>query len=99
MITGLMLLMAMLSVRSVTSHFPPGTCIKHCVAECTLSGIDVAICTKYCPVRCLSQQISTKQHYCNLGCMLNTCAEFTKDEKAMSDCVSKCNKTKCKINV
>ncbi|KAL6512175.1 Protein tap1 [Orobanche gracilis] len=99
MIAGFMLVIAMLIVGPVTAHLPPGTCIKHCLAECKLSGIDNAVCIKYCPVHCLPRDTSTKEHYCNLGCMLDKCAKFTSDEKNMSDCVSKCNNSQCKTDV
>ncbi|KAG8378553.1 hypothetical protein BUALT_Bualt08G0148900 [Buddleja alternifolia] len=73
----LMLLMAMLGVRSTNAHLPPGTCIKHCIKECKLSGIGVPVCVKYCPVHCLPPDTTKKQRYCNLGCMLDICAKFT----------------------
>ncbi|KAI3464258.1 hypothetical protein Pfo_020921 [Paulownia fortunei] len=95
----LLLLMAMLGARSITAHLPPGTCIKHCLKECKLSGIGAATCIKYCPVHCLPPDTSTKEHYCDLGCMLDQCAKFTNDEKKMSDCVTKCHKYHCKINI
>ncbi|KAL3638606.1 Protein tap1 [Castilleja foliolosa] len=95
----LLIIMSTFSFRSTTAHYPPGTCIKRCLSECQLSGVDVSVCIKYCPVHCLPQHTSTKHHYCNLGCMLDECAKFTTDEKNMSDCVSKCNKSQCKIDL
>ncbi|EYU22707.1 hypothetical protein MIMGU_mgv1a016806mg [Erythranthe guttata] len=96
-VLGLMLVMTMLGVRLTTAHLPPGICIDHCLKECKSSGVGVAVCVKYCPVHCLPPDASTKEHYCNLGCMLDQCAKFT-NEKKMNDCVSKCRKYNCKIN-
>ncbi|KAG6390211.1 hypothetical protein SASPL_147943 [Salvia splendens] len=75
----------------------PRACIDHCMKECRSSGIGVAACMKYCPVHSPSDT-STKEHYCNLGCMLDQCAKFTGDEKRMTDCVFKCRKFHCKIS-
>ncbi|XP_042035625.1 protein TAP1-like [Salvia splendens] len=98
-IVGLMtLVVALLNVPPTMAHLPPGTCIDHCMKECRSSGIGVAACTKYCPVHCLPPDTSTKEHYCNLGCMLDQCAKFTGDEKRMTNCVFKCRKFHCKIS-
>nr|Q04189.1 RecName: Full=Protein TAP1; Flags: Precursor [Antirrhinum majus]CAA40552.1 TAP1 [Antirrhinum majus] len=97
-LVGLMLIMAIFGVHSVTAHLPPGICIDHCMKECKLSGIGVVACIKYCPVHCLPPDSSSKEHFCNLGCMLDKCAKFNDDEKKMSDCVFDCRKFHCKIN-
>lgn len=73
---GLMLVAVLLCVRPTTAHLPPGACIDHCLKECKLSGLGIGPCIKYCPVHCLPPDASTKEHYCNLGCMLDECAKF-----------------------
>ncbi|KAL8471756.1 hypothetical protein ACS0TY_027882 [Phlomoides rotata] len=97
-LVGLMLVAALLGVRPTMAHLPPGACIDHCLRECKLSGLGIGACIKYCPVHCLPPDASTKERYCNLGCMLDECAKFTNDEKKMNDCVVKCRRIHCNIN-
>ncbi|KAK4482070.1 hypothetical protein RD792_011577 [Penstemon davidsonii] len=96
---GLILVIAMFGLPSVDAHLPPGMCIQHCIKECKLSGIGISACIKYCPVHCLPPDTPGKEHYCNLGCMLDQCAKFNDDEKKMSECVFDCRKYHCKIPV
>lgn len=72
----MLLVMALLTTRPVMAHLPPGACIDRCLKECKSSGIGVASCIKYCPVHCLPPDTSTKEHYCNLGCMLDQCSKY-----------------------
>lgn len=71
-----LMMMLVMTMVEVQAHFPPGICIQHCLNDCKNSGVGLGACIKYCPVHCLPPDTSTKEHYCNIGCMLDQCAKY-----------------------